>query len=108
MAVIFGKAALILSIVLIFFPLGGYVTPLVGLLALLSRARGHYWGMMAIVLSLANLLFLSPLIFLAAKAGYHAGEWQAVIIWLSLMAWLVLAGVALAKVSAVSARTKLP
>lgn len=90
-----GLAALVLAVVLVFLPLGGYVTPVVALLSLFSRRSGSVLGLAAVLVSFINVWLLSPLPSMAAKSAYYWGEWRPVLIWAGLMFCQVVAGVVL-------------
>ena len=70
-----GITAMIIAIVAIFVPVvGPYLTLLCALMAAFAGGRGLTFGIVAILLSTINIIFLSPsLLITAASVGTAAG-----------------------------------
>lgn len=70
-----GITAMIIAIVAIFVPIvGPYLTLLCALMAAFAGGRGLTFGIVAILLSTINIIFLSPsLLITAASVGTAAG-----------------------------------
>ncbi len=70
-----GITAMIIAIVAIFVPIvGPYLTLLCALLAAFAGGKGLTFGIVAILLSTINIIFLSPsLLITAASVGTAAG-----------------------------------
>ena len=70
-----GITAMIIAIVAIFVPIvGPYLTLLCALMAAFAGGRGLTFGIVAILLSTINIIFLSPSLWItAASVGLAAG-----------------------------------
>ena len=66
--VAFGISALILAILGIVIPFGYFISGLSGFLAFFSAGKGTSWGLSAVIINIANIIFLSPTLFLS-KSG---------------------------------------
>ncbi|MBF0368105.1 MAG: hypothetical protein HQL52_01505 [Magnetococcales bacterium] len=93
---VLGVTALILAIILIFVPiLGGYLVVIPALFAALAGGAGFTPGMVALLLNLVNLLFLSPVMVMNVTGGIKAGDSLPLLIFGGLILIQVVAGVIL-------------
>lgn len=68
-----GISAMIVAIVMIFLPFGGFATALASILAVFAWGEGRTFGAVAIIIGLINTIFLSPAVWLS-EAGANADD----------------------------------
>ncbi|MBF0212860.1 MAG: hypothetical protein HQM00_04745 [Magnetococcales bacterium] len=94
--VVLGVVVVVISLLLLFVPLvGGYLTVLPGLLALLVGRSGAKWALIGVGINGIHVLFLSDFIRFNAMSGIRDRVYLPVLIYIGLALLQVVAGLVL-------------
>ena len=69
-----GISAMIIAIIMIFLPFGGFVTGLASILAVFAWGEGKTFGAVAIIIGLINTILLSPAVWMSEAGANLGGE----------------------------------
>lgn len=69
-----GISAMIIAIIMIFLPFGGFVTALASILAIFAWGEGRTFGAVAIIIGLINTILLSPAVWMSEAGANLGGE----------------------------------
>ncbi len=65
---------MIIAIIMVFLPFGGFVTAIASILAVFAWGEGKTFGAVAIIIGLINTVFLSPAVWMSEAGANLGGE----------------------------------
>lgn len=91
---VLGQLAVVIALTLVYIPfVGGYLTILPALMAVVAGPRGVVFALGTIVINVIHLLFLSPLLHRGALTSLEYGNRRPLLILSGLVGMQLLAGV---------------
>ena len=69
-----GISAMVIAIVMIFLPFGGFGTAIASILAIFAWGEGKTFGAVAIIIGFINTLVLSPAVWMSEGGANLGGE----------------------------------
>lgn len=69
-----GISAMVIAIIMIVLPFGGFVTAIASILAIFAWGEGKTYGAVAIIIGMINTIFLSPAVWMAEGGANLGGE----------------------------------